>query len=113
MKKATNDASTANVVEADAFIVRDPDGRKRILIGNLWPAESGEWFPGVALYDERGSERVCLLLSDDGPVLSFAAGGNTRLEVGLQDGQPDTSPYVRVIAADGSASLGGRSDTCG
>ena len=38
MQKATNDASTANVVETDAFIVRDPQGRKSILIGNLWPA---------------------------------------------------------------------------
>jgi hypothetical protein len=82
MPMATNDASTANVVDADAFIVRDPKGRKRILIGNLWPAESGEWYPGVALYDEHGSERVCLLLGDAGPVLSFAEAGDTRLEIG-------------------------------
>lgn len=85
MPKATNDPSATKVVEADAFIVRDPQGRKRILIGNLWPAASGEWYPGVALHDEHGSERVCLLLGDDGPVLSFAQHGDTRLEIGLTD----------------------------
>ena len=75
--------STANVVEADAFIMSDPHGRKRILIGNLWPAASGEWCPGVALYDEHCSEGVCLLLGDAGPVLSFAYRGDTCLELGL------------------------------
>lgn len=38
-----------------------PPRPQRILIGNLWPTESGEWYPGVALYDEHGSERVCVL----------------------------------------------------
>ena len=104
MPKATNDASTANVVEADAFIVRDPKGRKRVLIGNLWPAESGEWYPGVALYDEHGSERVCLLLGDAGPVLSFAEGGDTRLEIGLFE-QPSTpaEPGLVWVTSEGKA----------
>ena len=99
MQKATNDASNPTLVEADAFIVRDPQGRKRILIGNLWPAESGEWYPGVALYDEHGSERVCLLLGDAGPVLSFAEEGSTVLELGTVDHalrHPRCGPYVAV-----------------
>lgn len=101
MPKATNDASTANVVEADAFIVRDPEGRKRILIGNLWPAGSGEWYPGVALYDEHGSERVCLLLGDGGPVLSFAERGDTRLEIGLRDREPAGVGSMACLVAEG------------
>lgn len=103
MPKATNDASTPNVVEADAFIVRDPQGRKRILIGNRWPAESGEWFPGVALYDEHASERVCLLLGDAGPILSFAEGGNTRLELGLTYlARARTAGFVAAFDGDGA-----------
>lgn len=100
MPKATNDASTAHVVEADAFIVRDPQGRKRILVGNLWPAGSGEWFPDVALYDEHGSERVCLLLGDAGPVLSFADQGHTRWRWGLMNGgslEP-AEPYIAITS---------------
>jgi hypothetical protein len=94
------------VVEANAFIVRDPEGRKRILIGNLWPAESGEWYPRVALYDEHGSERICLLIGDAG-VLSFAEHGNTRLEIGLREVERTVrgEPLVVVAGPDSECSL--------
>lgn len=103
MADATNRDAAPHIVEADAFVVRDPQGRKRILIGNLWPSNPGEWYPGVAIYDEHSSERVCLMLGDAGPVLSYTERGDTRLEVGVMNrGATTATPSITAIDTDGS-----------
>lgn len=100
MKKRTNDDET---VEAAAFVVTDPLGRRRVFIGDLAP-EGEPWRPGVAIYDEDGSERVSLLLGDVGPVLSYAADGDTRLELGVVDphrGGTEPGPFLVVVGPEG------------
>lgn len=99
MKKRTNDET----VEAPAFVVTDPLGRRRVFIGDLG-SEGEPWRPGVAIYDEDGSERVSLLLGDVGPVLSYAADGDTRLELGVVDpdrGGTEPGPFLVVVGPHG------------
>lgn len=98
MAKHTNDEGADEVVEAPGFMVRDPQGRTRMFIGDLSNTD-GDWLPGVAIYDERGSERVSLLLGSAGPVLSYAEHGDTRLEVGVVDrGGEGTAPGPYLVA---------------
>lgn len=96
MAEATNRDAAPQIVEASAVVVRDPQGRKRILIGNLWPSDH-DWYPGIAIYDAQGSERVCLMLGDAGPVLSYAENGNTRMEVGHRDDAVDQAGSSFVV----------------
>jgi hypothetical protein len=100
VKKRTNDDET---VEAPAFVVTDPSGRRRVFIGDLG-SEGEPWRPGVAIYDEDGSERVSLLLGDVGPVLSYAEDGDTRLELGVVDldrGGTEPGPFLVVVGPEG------------
>ena len=100
MEKRNDGDAAAEVVEAAGFLVRDARGRKRVFLGDLIGGDS-EYHPGVAIYDEDGSERVALLLGDAGPVLSYAVAGDTRLEVGVIDrGGEGTEPGPFVTAMD-------------
>jgi hypothetical protein len=101
-----NDAAAAtDVVEATAFVVRDAEGRKRVFIGDLTPRDAVAR-PGIAIYDEHGSERVSLMLDDTGPVLAYAVAGNTRLELGIADRNTeavDTGAYIALLGVEGAA----------
>jgi len=82
----------ADLVVARRFAVVDPLGRVRVVMGDLKGNAEG-YFPGVALLDEGGHERVALVLTDTGPLVSFAEGGNVALELGVGD---RSNPEVRV-----------------
>lgn len=118
MEKRNDGDATAEVVEAAGFMVRDARGRKRVFLGDLTRGEG--YVPGVAIYDEDGSERVALLLGDAGPVLSYAVAGDTRLEVGVIDrgGEgTDPGPFVTALDGDGrvawSVRVGDDGTVCG
>lgn len=103
MKKATETTGAPEVVEAPGFMVRDPQGRTRVFIGDLSGTDDA-WRPGVAIYDERGSERVSLLLGSEGPVLSYAEHGDTRMEIGVVDRHGEGTvpgPYPVALGEDG------------
>lgn len=103
MEKRNDGDDDGGVVKAAGFAVTDPRGRTRVLIGDVTPP-GDDWRPGVAIYDEDGSERVSLLLGDAGPVLSYAAGGDTRLELGVIDRNTEGSPpgpYLLAVDPDG------------
>ncbi len=101
MEKRNDGDAAAEVVEG--FLVRDARGRKRVFLGDL-VGGNDEYRPGVAIYDEDGSERVALLLGDAGPALSYAVAGDTRLEVGVIDrgGEgTEPGPFITALDADG------------
>lgn len=103
MEKRNDGDDDSGVVTAAGFAVTDPRGRTRVLIGDVVPP-GDEWRPGVAIYDEDGTERMSLLLGDAGPVLSYAAGRNTGLEVGVIDRHTEGSPpgpYLLAVDRDG------------
>lgn len=103
MKKATETTGTPEVVEAPGFMVRDPQGRTRVFIGDLSGTDDA-WRPGVAIYDEQGTERVSLLLGSEGPVLSYAEGGDTCLEIGVVDRHGEGTvpgPYLVALGEGG------------
>jgi hypothetical protein len=104
VKKATNEHGTPEAVEAPGFTVTDPSGRVRMFIGDLSSPED-EWRPGVAIYDEEGTERVSLLLGDAGPLLSYAdEDGDTKLEVGVVDRSTEGTmpgPFLVAVGPNG------------
>lgn len=91
----------------------DPDGRVRVVMGDLKGAAEG-YFPGVALLDEGGHERVSLVLTDIGPLVSFAEQGNVVLELGVAErGNPEVrlpGPFVLLCEPGGEARWGVRVD---
>lgn len=111
--KHTNDEGGPEVVEAPGFTVTDPQGRTRLFIGDLSGPGGDLWRPGIAIYDEDGSERVSLLLGDAGPVLSYATGGDTRLEVGVVDRHGEGTmpgPYLIALGRNGETAWSVRVD---
>src|SRR5688572_30612052 len=98
------------VLSARRFELVDGVGRVRAVLGNL--AGSGaEWNPGIALLDEDGHERVSLLLTDAGPILSFAEGGNVVFEQGVFDREhPGAGPFLVLCDRAGQPSWGVRLD---
>jgi hypothetical protein len=104
MGKHTNDGGAPEVVEAPGFTVTDPQGRTRLFLGDLSGPDDA-WRPGLAVYDEDGTERVSLLLGDAGPVLSYAADdGDTRLEAGVVDPHSEGTmpgPFLVVVGPNG------------
>jgi hypothetical protein len=101
---STKFEDAADLVVARRFAVVDPLGRARVVMGDLKGAAEG-YFPGVALLDEGGHERVSLVLTDIGPLVSFAAKGNVVLELGVADrGNPEVrlpGPFVLLCEPGG------------
>lgn len=104
MDNSTKFEDAADLVVARRFAVVDPLGRARVVMGDLKGAAEG-YFPGVALLDEGGHERVSLVLTDIGPLVSFAAKGNVVLELGVADrGNPEVrlpGPFVLLCEPGG------------
>lgn len=101
------------VLSAGRFELVDASGRVRAVVGNL-AGVGTEWSPGVALYDAEGHERVSLLLTDAGPVLSFAEGGNVVFEQGVFDrDHPGAGPFLVLCDRDGQPGWGVRLDPDG
>lgn len=92
MENFTDLGDVADLVMARRFAVVDPLGRVRVVMGDLRGKASG-YFPGVALLDEGGQERLSLVLTNVGPLVSFAAEENVVLELGVGD---RTNPEVRI-----------------
>lgn len=113
MENSTNFEDAADLVVARRFAVVDPLGRVRVVMGDLKGAAEG-CFPGVALLDEGGQERVSLVLTDIGPLVSFAEEGNVVLELGVADqGNPEVrvpGPFVLLCEPGGEARWGVRVD---
>jgi hypothetical protein len=110
---STKFEDAADLVVARRFAVVDPLGRVRVVMGDLKGNAEG-YFPGVALVDEGGHERVSLVLTDIGPLVSFAAEGNVVLELGVADrGNPEVrlpGPFVLLCEPGGEARWGVRVD---
>jgi hypothetical protein len=110
---STKFEDAADLVVARRFAVVDPLGRVRVVMGDLRGNADG-YFPGVALLDEGGHERVSLVLTDIGPLVSFAAEGNVVLELGVADrGNPEVrlpGPFVLLCEPGGEARWGVRVD---
>jgi hypothetical protein len=110
---STKFEDAADVVVARRFAVVDPLGRVRVVMGDLKGNAEG-YYPGVALLDEGGHERVSLVLTDIGPLLSFAAEGNVVLELGVADrGNPEVrlpGPFVLLCDPGGEVRWGVRVD---
>jgi hypothetical protein len=104
------------VLSARRFEVVDTEGRVRAVVGNL-SGSSSEWYPGVALLDEDGHERVSLMLGASGPLLTFAEAGNVALELGVFDeADPESvapGPCVVVCDRSGTARWSVRLDADG
>lgn len=113
MDNSTKFEDAADVVVARRFAVVDPLGRVRVVMGDLKGNAEG-YYPGVALLDEGGHERVSLVLTDIGPLLSFAAEGNVVLELGVADrGNPEVrlpGPFVLLCDPGGEVRWGVRVD---
>lgn len=113
MDNSTKFEDAADLVVARRFAVVDPLGRVRVVMGDLRGNADG-YFPGVALLDEGGHERVSLVLTDIGPLVSFAAEGNVVLELGVADrGNPEVrlpGPFVLLCEPGGEARWGVRVD---
>jgi hypothetical protein len=79
----------------------DASGRVRAVLGNLSDSASA-WFPGLALLDEDGHERLSLMLGATGPLLSFAEAGNVAVELGVHDrANPETlTPGPFLVLCD-------------
>lgn len=94
-------AESERVVRAGRFELVDGDGVVRGVVGSLAPdAEDGFW-PGVSLRDDRGRERVWVIVEPDGVSLSFDLGGNTVAQLGVADPGPEAvMPGPRLILCD-------------
>jgi hypothetical protein len=105
------------VQSARRFELLDASGRVRAVLGDLSPSTSSDWFPGISLLDEEGHERLSLMLTASGPLLSFAEGGNVALELGLHDlAFPETTnagPFVVLCDHRGRARWAVRIDADG
>ncbi|MDQ1437701.1 MAG: hypothetical protein QOK43_1330 [Acidimicrobiaceae bacterium] len=112
MEKATR-GGVPEVLAAGRFELVDPAGRVRAVVGDL-ATSAGEWWPGVALVDEAGSERVQLVLTDLGPLVSFAEEGNVVLEAGVADRRSPEArlpgPFAVMCEPGGEAVCGLRVD---
>jgi hypothetical protein len=110
---STKFEDAADLVVARRFAVVDPLGRVRVVMGDLRGNADG-YFPGVALLDEGGHERVSLVLTDIGPLVSFVAEGNVVLELGVADrGNPEVrlpGPFVLLCEPGGEVRWGVRVD---
>lgn len=73
-------ADGPKVVEAERFVVRDPDGKERASLGI---GKDGR--PGLVLYDAGGKERARLTLQKDGAMLALV--GDAESYVGLAVGK--------------------------
>lgn len=113
MDNSTKFEDAADLIVARRFAVVDPLGRVRVVMGDLKGNADG-YFPGVAVLDEGGHERVSLVLTDIGPLVSFAAEGNVVLELGVADrGNPEVrlpGPFVLLCEPGGEARWGVRVD---
>ena len=113
MENFTDLGDVADLVVARRFAVVDALGRVRAVIGDLKGAAEG-YFPGVALLDEGGHERLSLVLTDIGPLVSFAEQGNVVLELGVAErGNPEVrlpGPFVLLCEPGGEARWGVRVD---
>jgi hypothetical protein len=108
---STKFEDAAGLVVARRFAVVDPLGRVRVVMGDLKGNADG-YFPRVALLDEGGHERVSLVLTDIGRLVSFAAEGNVVLELGVADrGNPEVrvaGPFVLLCEPGGEIRRGVR-----
>ncbi|HVE45123.1 MAG TPA: hypothetical protein VNA57_00045 [Acidimicrobiales bacterium] len=102
----TRREGTPAVMAAGRFEVVDEQGRVRAVMGDLSGSAPG-WYPGVALLDEHGVQRVWVLLTEIGPTLSFSEQGNVVLELGVSDrGDPHIQtpgPFVVLCERHGQA----------
>jgi hypothetical protein len=99
------------VVRTQRLELVDDEGRVRIVVGNLAPAEEDRYSPGVSLRSAEGDERITLALGDDGPALRFTLAGDDALLVGVDDPSPDTTttgPYLELLGRSGRVALGWR-----
>lgn len=83
--------------------ILDSRGAVRLEVGNVAEFE-GEFEPGGVLYDESGSARVSMALRTDlGPNISFASGGNSVIELRVDDPSPETGVGAgHLLLADGT-----------
>jgi hypothetical protein len=72
------------VVQAERFEVRDPEGRRRAVLGLVFGK------PSLWIADEQGEPRAVLdLLTDGEPtLLLFGKRGKTRMSFGVTQGEP-------------------------
>lgn len=114
MEKPTA-AEVPDVLQAKRFELVDGDGAVRAILGRLpgpedWPVV------GLAVLDGEGRARVWLALQPTGPNLTFDRGGNTGLDMGVDDDTPDTlrvGPYLYLAGPDGAPAAGWRVDDDG
>jgi hypothetical protein len=83
--------------------ILDGDGAVRLEVGNVADFE-GDYEPGIVIYDESGSARVSMALRTGlGPNVSFASGGNSVIELRVDDPGPETGVGAgHLLLADGT-----------
>ena len=99
------------VVRTERVELVDAEGNVRVVIGNLaGEAEVDDYFPGLALIDAEGTDRVALMLHDTGSVLSFSLAGNDALLMGVDDPglKGGSGPYLELLRRSGAAAIGWR-----
>ena len=85
-------------VEANEFVLRDLEGKKRAVLG----LEDGQ--PNLVLFDASGNAKVLLASTEDGPGLVFYVNGKVRAVLDVMPDGPrlvfyDEQKEVRAIMA--------------
>jgi hypothetical protein len=99
----------ADVVRARRFELIDDSGRVRAVLGNLAREGDDAYWPGLALRDASGRDRVSLMVHNLGPELAYDFGVNIVIVLGVLDpGTEGPVPGVNltVFDADGRPVLG-------
>jgi hypothetical protein len=111
LRRLITTLSSAPVVRTQRLEVVDDEGRVRVVIGNLAGEAEEGCFPGVSLRTEEGTPRAELVVTDDGPALTFSLAGHDVLVAGVDD--PDLAmarggPYVELLHHSAQVAAGWR-----
>ena len=75
-------AGPQKTVIAERFVMQDPQGRQRLIIGMVPEG------PSLGIYDERGVARLFAAIAKDRPFVSLNDGNNkARAELAIDSGQ--------------------------
>src|SRR5262245_52006786 len=97
--EASEWAPKGNVVEANAFVLKDASGSTRAQLSLSNKGEVGLWF-----FDGHGNARISVRLTSRGPGLAFFHQGHARVVVGVDNqgagiGLGDSTGNPRITMA--------------
>lgn len=116
MDTAAGPGKAATVVTAHRFELVDPTGRTRAVLGDTAVPGDDRWTPGLSLFDDDGTVRMCVELTDTGPAISILRGGNIVAQLGVIDAPAapvGPGPYVVLCHHDGAPAWSIRVDDDG